>query len=344
MARRALVTGGSGYFGCVLVRDLVRRGLAVRVLDLRDVADRPAEVEMQVGDIRDRHAVERACAGVDLAFHAVAQVPVAKDAALFQSVNVDGTRNLLDGCLRARVRKVVHLSSSAVFGAPRDNPVTERTTPRPGESYGRAKLAAEELVHGAVARGLDATIVRPRTILGHERLGIFQILFEWVYRGKPVYVLGRGDNRYQLVHCDDLSDACIRAGERVGPATYNIGAERFGTMRELLGALVAHAGTGSPVRSLPLRPATWAMEWTSRLGLSPLGAYHSLMYGREMFFDTSAARAELGWSSRFSNEEMIVESYDRYVAHRDEILRRRDASHHRSPLRKGILKLLEYLP
>jgi nucleoside-diphosphate-sugar epimerase len=341
---RALVTGGSGYLGCVLVAELRRRGHAVRVFDLRDVPDRAPEVEYMAGDIRDAGAVDRACHGVDVVHHNVAQVPVAKDEDLFWGVNVNGTRNLLDACERHAVPKLVHMSSSAVFGVPRENPVTERTRPAPGESYGHAKLAAEELVRAAVARGLDATIVRPRTILGHERLGIFQILFEWVFRGRPVYVLGRGDNRYQFVHCADLVDATIRAGERPGPTLYNIGAERFGTMREALEALVRHAATGSRVRSLPMRAATLAMEWTSRLGLSPLGPYHWLMYGREMFFDTTAARTDLGWSSRFSNEEMIVESYDRYVAHRDEILRRRDASHHRSPLRQGVLKLLEYLP
>jgi hypothetical protein len=86
------------------------------------------------------------------------------------------------------------------------------------------------------------------------------------------------------------------------------------------------------------------MEVTSALGLSPLGAYHSLMYGRELFFDVSHARDALGWSSRWSNEEMLVESYDWYLAHREEVLRRSDASPHRSALRRGVLRLLEYLP
>jgi nucleoside-diphosphate-sugar epimerase len=141
-----------------------------------------------------------------------------------------------------------------------------------------------------------------------------------------------------------LADACIRAGGSRGPAVFNIGAERFGTMRAALEALVAHAGTNSRVRSLPFGPTVKAMELTSRIGLSPLGPYHSMMYGREMFFDTSAAREALGWQSRFSNEEMFIDSYDHYVAHKDEIMARTGASHHRSPLRKGILRLLEFLP
>jgi nucleoside-diphosphate-sugar epimerase len=345
MAPRALVTGGSGYLGCEVVRGLRERGYAVRVLDLVDVDDRAADVEFVQGDIRDEAAVERACAGIDVVHHNVAQVPLAKDKHLFWSVNVDGTRMLLEAARKQRVGKVLLVSSSAVFGVPSKNPVDATVEPRPREAYGRAKLEGERVAAEYVARGLDVTIVRPRTVLGHGRLGIFQILFEWVRRGRPIYVLGRGDNRYQFVHADDLVDACIRAGELPGPDVFNIGTDRFGTMRELLEALVAHAGTKSPVRSVPKTPTVWAMELTSALRLSPLGAYHSLMYGREMFFDLAHAKNKLaGWQPKKSNAEMICESYDFYVEHREEILARKNASHHRSPVKQGILKILEYLP
>jgi nucleoside-diphosphate-sugar epimerase len=342
---RALVTGGSGYFGCTVVSELRKRGYQVSVFDLVDVPDRPTDVEFLQGDIRDRAAVLRACEGISVVHHNVAQVPIAKDKALFRSVNVDGTRNLLEALRTHRVPKAVFVSSSAVFGVPAKNPVDDGVEPAPREEYGRAKLEGERLAHQYVREyGLDITLIRPRTILGHGRLGIFQILFEWVRRGKNVYVLGRGDNRYQFVHADDLCEACIRAGELRGAATFNIGTDRFGTMRELLEALVRHAGTGSKVRSLPMATTVKMMEVTSRLGLSPLGGYHSLMYGREMYFDLAPARQKLGYQPRFSNEEMICESYDYYIANREEILSRRGASHHRSPMKQGILRLLEHLP
>jgi nucleoside-diphosphate-sugar epimerase len=341
---RVLVTGGSGYFGEVVVGALRARGDQVSVFDLVDVPDRAKDVAFHQGDIRDASAIERACKSVDVIHHNVAQVPLAKDKHLFESVNVDGTRNLLDAAKKCGVSKVVLVSSSAIFGVPRENPVTEATEPAPREAYGRAKLEGERLAKRYIAEGLDVSVVRPRTILGHGRLGIFQILFEWVRRGRPVYVLGKGDNRYQFVHADDLADACVRAGDSQGADVFNVGAEAFGTMRELLTDLVAHAGTKSPVRSLPMRPTVRAMEVTSRFGLSPLGAYHSLMYGREMFFDVAHARDKLGYRPRFSNTQMICESYDYYVEHREEILARHNASHHRSPVKHGILKLLEFVP
>ena len=335
-----LVTGGAGYFGTLLVRRLVADGRKVRILDINRPEDVAPGVEVIQADIRDAAAVARACAGVSTVYHNVAQVPLAKDRELFTSVNEGGTRLLLDACLAARVKKVVSTSTSAVFGAPDRNPVTEETPPRPQEDYGRAKLAAEQLCHAAVARGLDVSIIRPRTIMGHGRLGIMQILFEWVRQGRNIPVLGKGDNLYQFVHADDLADACVRAAGRAGAELFNIGAERFSTMRDTLESLVRHAGTGSRVVSVPIAPALAMMKLTSRLGLSPLGAYHSLMYGRAMYFDVGKAKRLLGYQARFSNEEMFRDSYDWYLAHREEVLARKSASAHSSAVNQGILRLV----
>jgi nucleoside-diphosphate-sugar epimerase len=337
-----LVTGGSGYFGSRL-RDLLRAaGRTVRVLDRVDARDRPEDVEFVECDIRDRDGVRGACEGADVVYHNVALVPVAGDRGSFWSVNDSGTRNQLEASRAAGVRKLIHTSSSAIFGVPRANPVHEDGTPEPREAYGEAKLAAERLALAHAERyDLDVTVVRPRTVLGHGRLGIFQILFEWVREGRRVPVLGRGDNVYQFVHADDLADACIRAADRPGSAVYNVGAVRFGSMREALEALCVHAGTGSRVVSVPMSLAVAGMRLTSALGLSPLGPYHWLMYGRSLYFDVTRARSELGWMPKWSNEEMICQSYDWYLEHRDEIGSDGGASPHRSALRPGVLSLVK---
>lgn len=339
---RALVTGGSGYFGSLLVRKLRQQGHACAVLDIADADDRPPEVAFFRADIRDHAAVARALADVDVVFHNVAQVPLAKDRALFDSVNIQGTDNLARAALAQGVRKVVYTSSSAVFGAPRSNPVTEQTPPTPAEAYGRAKLEGEHVCRRYQEQGLDVSIIRPRTILGHGRLGIFQILFEWIRQGNNIPVLGAGDNLYQFVHADDLAQACILAGTRAGPAVYNCGAERFGTMRQGLEHLCAHAGTGSRVKSLPMGLAVAGMRLTSALGVSPLGPYHALMYGRSLYFDNRKARAELGWIPRYSNDEMLVESYEWYLKNREAVQRAHGASHHRSAVKQGILQFARH--
>ncbi len=342
MGRRILITGGSGYFGSVLARQARAAGDTVRVLDLNP-PEADVAVEYVAGDIRDRAVVRDACTDVDVVLHNVAQVPLAKDPDLFDSVNVTGTANLLVAARDADVDKVVHTSSSAIFGIPERNPVTEETPPRPLEAYGRAKLQAELLCREAAAGGVDVTIVRPRTILGHGRLGIMAILFEFVADGAPVYVLGAGDNRYQFVHAEDLADACLRAARRPGPAVYNVGAVEFGTMRETLQALVDHAGTGSRVRSLPVAPARVAMKTLAGRGLVPFAPYHWLLYSESLWFDTTKARAELGWEPRHSNASMVIESYEWFLAHRAE-LAARTGSHHQSPARLGALRILKRLP
>jgi nucleoside-diphosphate-sugar epimerase len=335
----SVVTGGNGYFGRLLVDHLVARGDRVRVLDIDVTGLDATSADVVPGDIRDPATVRDAVDGADVVFHNVAQVPLARDPELLRSVNVDGTTALLDACREAGVGKVVHTSSSAVFGVPASNPVLATTVPAPAEPYGHAKLAAEWACLRAAAGGLDVTIVRPRTILGHGRLGIFGILFDWVADGADPIVLGAGTNRYQFVHADDLAAVCLLAADRAGPALFNVGTDRFGTMHEALVHLCEHAGSGATVRSLPTRPTAWAMRVSATLRLTPFAPYHWLMYGRSMWFDIGHVRDALGWTPRWSNDEMLAQSYDWFLAHRGEAAA--GSSHHRRTARAGALGALK---
>jgi nucleoside-diphosphate-sugar epimerase len=343
MARSILITGGSGYFGTVLAELALARGDAVRIFDVNPPGPSLDAADFFEGDVRDRTAVRRACTDIDIVLHNVAQVPLAKDRALFDEVNVGGTANVLVAARDAHVAKVVHTSSSAVFGIPERNPVTADTPCRPLEAYGAAKLRAEMLCHDAIVGGLDVTIVRPRTVLGHGRLGLMAVLFEFVADGAPVFVLGGGHNRYQLVHANDLADACLRAGDRATPSVYNVGAREFGTMRETLQALVDHAQTGSRLRSLPVAPAKVAMHSLASLGLAPFAPYHWLLYSESLYFDIEPVHRELGWEPRHSNASMVIESYEWFLAHRHDP-DTTGRSHHQSPVRLGVLRALKALP
>jgi nucleoside-diphosphate-sugar epimerase len=348
MPRTVLVTGGAGYFGTILTQLAAERGDEVRIFDI----NRPAEgspassVTAIQGDVRDLDALREACDGVDVVLHNVAQVPLAKDRHLFHSVNVTGTANVLLAARDTGVDKVVHTSSSAIFGVPESNPVTEDTPGRPLEAYGKAKLEGEWLCRDAAEAGVDVSVVRPRTILGHGRLGIIAVLFEFVAEGAPVYVLGGGQNRYQFVHANDLADACLRAADRPKPAVYNIGAREFGTMRETLQTLIDHAGTGSVVRSLPAAAASTAMMAAAKAGAAPFAPYHWLMYAESLWFDTTRAETELGWSPKHSNGSAIIESYEWFLDNRSSLSAVGDhaGSHHQSPVKMGLLKALKLLP
>ena len=338
-----LVTGGAGYFGEVLIRKLSERGCFVRILDVNLPPDHRPGTNVMQADVRNPLAVLKACEDIDVVFHNAAQVALGGDKGSFWSVNSDGTQNLLDACLRQGVRKVVYTSTSAVYGIPKSNPVTEETIPTPVEEYGKAKLAGESLCREYAQNGLDVTIVRPCTIMGHGRLGIFQILFEWIYQGKNIPVLNGGNNIYQFVHVDDFADACIQASILQGADDFNCGADRFDSLREVLEHLCRIAGTGSKVKSLPMWPIIAAINLASSLGISPLGSYHAAMYGRSIYFDISKARAQLGWVPRYSVKEMFIESYKWYIAHRHTVLDTSDTvSCHRSAVKQGALRLLHW--
>ncbi|WP_439366062.1 NAD-dependent epimerase/dehydratase family protein [Bradyrhizobium sp. DASA03005] len=343
MANTALVTGGSGYFGQVLSKQLLERGTHVRMIDLNFPGFRHPNLEFFKGSILDRNAVRQAVSGIDKVFHNAAQNPLAKDVNLFWSVNRDGTQTIAYESAAAGVEKLIYTSSTAVYGAPKLNPITENTEPKPAEDYGRAKLAGEVICRKAMQDyGLDVAIVRPRTILGPGRLGTAHILFEWVQRGLDIPVLASGNNRYQFVHSDDLAWACIAASGVKGFAEYNIGAAEFGTMRELLQALIDHAESKSRIKSIPMWPTLPIAQLASTLGLSPLGPFHLLAYGRSTYFDISKAQEELGYAPKYSNSEMIIDTYDWYQANKFS-LHKGGASYHRSPVKQQILALIPYL-
>lgn len=339
---RALVTGGAGYFGTALVQLLQSKNIECTVLDINEMTDRPAGVTCFQGDVRDHDLMERVCANQDWIFHNVAQVPLAKSKKLFDSVNKLGTEVMLKSSFKSGVKKVIYTSTSAVYGIPKQNPVTELTLRKPMERYGKSKLDGELLCEEYANKGLDVSIIRPRTILGPGRLGIFQILFEWIYQGYNVPVLGSGNNRYQFVHMSDLANLCFLAAQSPGSESYNCGASEFGTMREALQNLINSTHSSSKVKSVPMSLATLGMKFTSTVGLSPLGDYHALMYGRSMYFDTHQARSKLSWESQFSNDQMFLESYNWYIGNRERILKFESGSPHQSATKQGVLNLLKY--
>ena len=238
-----LVTGGSGFLGNLIARHLLARGETVKALDVWEDPSRPKEIEFISCDIRNEAGVGRAMQGVDVVHHNVALVPLTKAGRDFHTVNVDGARITAEQAVRAGVKTFIHMSSSAIFGAPEKCPVTQATPAAPVEVYGRAKLAGELAVREVCENGkLPLIVIRPRTILGAGRLGIFQILFQWIAENRRIYVIGDGRQLFQFVHAHDLMDAYLLALDAGKAGTYNVGTDRFGTLREALENLITCAG------------------------------------------------------------------------------------------------------
>jgi nucleoside-diphosphate-sugar epimerase len=338
-----LVTGGAGFVGSNTARMLRERGEEVRILDTWRNNEQHGDVEFIQANINDRDAVAKAMRGVDFVHHNAALVPLAKAGKRFWTVNVDGTRNALQVARAAGVKLFCHMSSSAIFGAPEKMPITHDTPCNPVEIYGRAKLAAEELVLQAGRDGMKVSSIRPRTIVGIGRLGIFDILFDWIHDGANVYVIGSGDHLFQFIHIDDLCEVSIQCALQGRPGLYNVGTDRFGTLREDLGALIRHAGTTSKIKSLPVWLAISGLTALDKLRLSPLGPWHYLTYHKPFYFDITPTMDALGWRPKYGNVEMLTGTYDWFLLARRQTETACVKSFHKKPIKQGILRLLKAL-
>jgi nucleoside-diphosphate-sugar epimerase len=338
-----LVTGGSGFLGSLIAKRLHAQGETVRILDIWDDPQRPEGTEFINCDIRDRAGVLAAMQGVDVVHHNVALVPLTKSGEKFWDVNVNGSRIAAECAVEARVSYFVHMSSSAIFGLPKKCPIDNNTPTEPIEIYGRGKLAGEQTVREICDRaGLPLVVIRPRTILGEGRLGIFQILFEWIEESRGVYVIGDGNIQFQFIHAHDLMDAYMLVINHGRQGAYNVGTDRFGTLRGDMEKLFRHAGSRSTVRSLPVGPTIGTLGLLDKLGLCPLAPWHYLTYHKDFHFDITPL-LELGWKPKYSNEEMFCESYDWFQANRNRAPSAAGGSPHRKPVREKILWLLKKL-
>jgi nucleoside-diphosphate-sugar epimerase len=340
---RWAISGGAGFLGLHLARRLLAEGHSVRTLDVVPL-DEP-ELERSVdevrGDVRDPAKARNLVDDADVLVHAAAALPIRGSRDEITAVNVGGTATVLAAAREAGVRRVIFISSTAVYGVPKVHPIYEDAPLVGVGAYGESKIAAEGVCLDFARRGLEVVIVRPKTFIGPERLGVFEILFDWVHDGRRIYMLGDGSNRYQLLAVEDLVEAVVLAAEADGVAgeAVNVGAQQFGTVRSDLQALVDHAGSRSRLTPVPARPAEIALRGLELARLSPLAEWHYKTAHRDSFVDVSTAERLLGWHARLSNAEALCETYDRYLAHRETL--GRAGTTHRVPWNQQALALLK---
>jgi nucleoside-diphosphate-sugar epimerase len=333
---RALVTGGSGFLGLHLSEALERGGYEVHSLDVMEPPpSAPAERRHVRADVRDADAVRRAAEGCDVVVDNAALVPVTRASeAEYRSVNVDGCRNTLEAAAAAGAY-ALHISSSAIFGVPRELPVRPDTELAPFEPYGRSKADADRLVAERRASGQAVASLRPRTLLGAGRLGLFDVIFSRVRAGKAVPMFGRGHNRVQMCDVEDFCAAALAAIERRASGDYNIGAPEFGSVREDLAALIRHAGTDARLVPVPVAAIKAVLVPLAAIGRSPFNEWHWRSAPKPFYFDIGKARGELGWEPRRSNAEALANAYEHYVERTDA-----GGSAHLQPLRGTLARLL----
>jgi nucleoside-diphosphate-sugar epimerase len=341
--QRVLITGGAGFLGINLARHLDKRGYALVSLDVEEF-DYPERdrVEIIKGDIRDKSLLERAMEGIDHVVHTAAALPLYSPEDIY-TTDVEGTRNVLDAALRHGVKRVVHISSTAVYGIPDHHPLYETDRLEGVGHYGQAKIQAEMVCLEYRARGLVVPIIRPKSFVGPERLGVFALLYDWAYTGHNFPMIGSGNNRYQLLDVEDLCDAialCLTLPEEKVNDTFNIGAREFTTMKEDYQAVLDHAGHGKKVVGFPAAPAILGLRILDRLNLSPLYKWVYETASKDSFVSIEKAERELGFAPKYSNKEALVRNFRWYIENRQKFEKASGVSH-RVPWKQGAIGLLK---
>lgn len=342
--KKVAITGGSGFLGINLIRDLLDRGVEIVSLDIAEF-DYPeaAQIKTLQGDIRDTEALRKAFKGVDAVIHTAAALPLYPAKEIF-SVEVDGTRSVVETAVEMNVPRLVHISSTAVYGVPDHHPLLE-TDPVIGVGpYGQAKIDAEEIVK-ASREAICATILRPKSFIGPERLGVFALLYDWAITGHNFPIPGKGNNLYQYLDVSDLCDAIwltLVSDPEIANDTFNIGAAEFGTFKSDFQAVLDEAGFDKKVISLPAMPAVWVLRLLDRIGLSPLYPWVYETAVKDSYVSIEKAQSRLGFAPKFSNRDALTRNLHWY---RDNLssFEGKTGISHRVPWKQGALAFAKFL-
>lgn len=342
MATRFLITGGAGFLGINLTRYLLDKGADVASLDLEefDYPDVKDRIETVRGDIRNQEDVQRALKDVDVVIHAAAALPLYTPQDIY-STDIEGTRTVLEAALQAGVERVIHVSSTAVYGVPDHHPLLETDAMHGVGPYGEAKVEAERVCEAYRAKGCCIPILRPKSFIGPERLGVFAMLYEWASEGHHFPILGSGHNLYQYLDVEDLCQAiwlCATLPAAQVNDTFNVGAEEYGTVRSDFQAVLDDAGFGKKIIGIPERPAIWTLRLLEALKLSPLYKWIYETVGKESFVSIDKAKTVLGFAPQYSNKDALLRNYHWYLENVD-TFRSGGGVTHRTPWAQGALRL-----
>ena len=343
---RYLITGGAGFLGINLIRYLLARGHEVVSLDIGefDYADTRDRVTVITGDIRDRATVDRAMEGVHIVVHTAAALPLYSKRDIF-TTDITGTTNVVDSAYTHGVDRVIHISSTAVYGIPDHHPLREDDRLDGVGPYGKAKIRAEQVCIKYRGKGMCIPIIRPKSFVGPERLGVFALFYDWAKDGKGFPMIGNGKNRYQLLDVEDLCDAIYLAAtgdrERVND-TFNIGAREFTSMREDYQAVLDYAGYGKHIRTLPATPVILTLRVLEALHLSPLYKWVYETASKDSFVSIEKAERILGYAPKFSNKDALVRNYRWYLDNLSTFEHSEGVSH-RVPWKQGALRFAKVL-
>lgn len=344
MSKTFFISGGAGFLGINLTRFLLYKGHKIVSYDFAEKYDYPEKdnpnVSVVRGDIRDFDLLKKSMEKSDIVVHTAAALPLYSKEDII-TTDIQGTYNVFLAAQQNNISRTVMISSTAVYGIPDHHPLLETDKLVGVGPYGEAKIAAEEICINFRKQGMIVPIVRPKSFIGPERLGVFALLYDWAHSGKGFPMIGDGKNRYQFLDVYDLCSAIYLTatldGEKVDDV-FNIGAEKFTTMGEDYQTVLDYAGYGKKVRPLPATPIIWTLRLLEKFNLSPLYKWVYETASKDSFVSIDKAKEVLGWVPQYSNKDALLRNYQWYLNNIDKFGNSEGVSH-RAPWKQGVLKI-----
>jgi len=338
------ITGISGFLSINLVRHLLKSGFTdIAGIDLVDFEyPERDKIDFLQGDIRNKEDLRKSMQGVDVVIHTAAALPLYSPEDIY-TTDIIGTRNVLEQAKTYSAKRFIHISSTAVYGVPDHHPLFETDRVYGVGPYGEAKVKAEEICMEFRENGLCVPILRPKSFVGPERLGVFAIFYEWASQKKNFPMIGTGNNRYQLLDVEDLCSVilscCTQSEENVND-TFNIGAAEYTTMKEDYQAVLDVAGYNKKIVPFPAGPVVAVLKMLEFLKLSPLYPWIYETASKDSFVSIDKAITKLGYSPKYSNKQALLRNYEWYLQNKDNFSGGSGVSH-RLPWKQKALKLVK---
>lgn len=343
--KRFLITGGAGFFGTILKKELINDGDFCVSIDLENDDYKHNNFVSIKGDIRDKELLEEVCSKYkfDAIFHCAALLAhEVKNKNDLWTSNVDGTKNIVEFSIKNGCKKIMFISSNCLWGENFDHPVTEEEEPNPIELYGKTKLEGEKILLSHKDE-VNSIIFRSPTIIDEGRLGLLSLLFEFIDENRKVPLVGDGNNKYQFIYAKDMVNAMKLALDYDKTEIFNIGSDNVKTFNDVYKYVIEKSGSKSKLLHFPKKLMTFCMKICFLLRISPLGPYQYKMISASFVFDTSKIKEKLNFTPTLSNEEMLLKSYNYYHSNRKEIEGRKDVSAHNRNAKMGVIRILKWL-
>lgn len=340
---KVLVTGGAGFLGINLIRHLLKIGHKVVSLDIADF-DYPEWTHPNLtlirGSILDYDALEHAMVGVDMVVHAASALPLYTKEEIYNTI-VKGTDMVLEASFHNDVKRFIYISTTAVYGVPDHHPLYEDDKLIGVGDYGSAKIIAESSCEFYRRKGMTVTILRPKSFIGPERLGVFALLYDWASTKHNFPIIGKGDNRYQLLDVEDLCAVIykcmtIKKWELIND-TFNVGAKQFGTIKDDYQALLTFAGYGKRIKCLPKGITVSILRLLEKLKLSPLYKWVYETVTEDSFVSIDKLENVLKYTPKYSNVDALKRNYFWYINNKKHFAKREGITH-RVPWKQGLLR------